>query len=422
MENHIQNVKLRCRYGNCILDDKMTFVHKRHFHTEFEFFQINISEDDPNVHPEFVCNKHKALLHRCRSAIKNGETYLPQVFPFKFQMHNDNCLVCSTTLNDTGKKRKYAGPGRGKDGQGNAKSTPSFTFQETTSKKSSHTVCLEEFLKCDNGERHLFLKELVKHLSGSELKVVAGEVGAKISDKVKLEASQKRGFYRSIDNLINFNVQHFIESANPVLLEFIKNVCRFSDSKQKYVYGIAKLIEGFYKASQPSYVYALAFLNNLYIYVETGSRNVVNLIGAATGGGSYDTIVNWLKDQSGEPVKCPQGDVGNTFDNNQKIGKTWSVQVNSQIQASIVTTHIWLQLNEKGKLQADEQFLPGKLFRQLDELHYEQLYYVVDANITSLATEQILDEFCYRDTIDDMVSKAERINLKFNVTVAQKMV
>ena len=96
--------------------------------------------------------------------------------------------------------------------------------------------------------------------------------------------------------------------------------------------------------AQPTYVYPLVFLNSLYTAVETGSKCVAGLIGAVTGRGSYDTIVTWLKDQNGNPVEFLEGDIGNVFYNTQKICKTWSVQVNSKIKVSVITAHLWVQL------------------------------------------------------------------------------
>ena len=98
-------------------------------------------------------------------------------------------------------------------------------------------------------------------------------------------------------------------------------------------------------------MYRQAILNNLQTYVETGSRQIIDLNGASTGGGQYDTISNLLVDLASSPVIPPKGDLGQTFDNNQKIGKKWHIEVNSNLNASVITTHIWLSLGKNGKLQ-----------------------------------------------------------------------
>ena len=73
-------------------------------------------------------------------------------------------------------------------------------------------------------------------------------------------------------------------------------------------------------------------LTNLHCYVESGSRIIVDLIGTTNGGGCYDTIKNWLSDLTGNPIQLPDGDLGQAFDNNQKIGKAWPVSEQQQIQ------------------------------------------------------------------------------------------
>ena len=58
---------------------------------------------------------------------------------------------------------------------------------------------------------------------------------------------------------------------------------------------------------------------------------MVDLNGAATGGGCYDVISNWLTNLAVDPVSVPPGDIGHAFDNNQVIGKSWHVSVDSKL-------------------------------------------------------------------------------------------
>ena len=162
----------------------------------------------------------------------------------------------------------------------------------------------------DSGQRRNFINNLVDELSAEEKSILSSELGKSIADDVKKEALYLKGFYRNIDNLIDYDIKKFVASRNPILCEFIKGATKTSHfENQNRSYHLANVIDSVYKLANPTVVYPLAFINNLYIYIETGSRNVVDLIGAATGGGAYDTIVSWLKDQSGDPVSCPDGDM-----------------------------------------------------------------------------------------------------------------
>ena len=87
-------------------------------------------------------------------------------------------------------------------------------------------------------------------------------------------------------------------------------------------------------------MYPLAFLKNLYNYVETGSRSIVDMNSTATDSGQYDTISNWLINLSSSPAEPPKGDVDYAFYNNKKISKTWQVSVNSKVKVSVITAHI----------------------------------------------------------------------------------
>ena len=109
---------------------------------------------------------------------------------------------------------------------------------------------------------------------------------------------------------------------------------------KRQVYLLSGVIEGIYKLTYSNIVYPLTFLNNLQIYVETGSRQIIDLNGAATGGRQYDTMSNWLTNLASSPVYAPDRDVSHAFDNNQKVGKIWHVAVDSKVKSSVITTHI----------------------------------------------------------------------------------
>ena len=94
MEIHKIKLKQRCRYGNCMLDDNSNYAKKEQFFDEFNHLKVNLNDDIMNIHPELVCNKHKALLYRCRNSIKAGDNFVPTAYPVTFLPHNDNCVVC----------------------------------------------------------------------------------------------------------------------------------------------------------------------------------------------------------------------------------------------------------------------------------------------------------------------------------------
>ena len=158
------------------------------------------------------------------------------------------------------------------------------------------------------------------------------------------------------------------------------------------------------------------------MYGKTGSRQIIDLNEASTGGGQYDTISNLLVGLASSPVIPPEGDLGHAFDNNQRIAKTWHIEVDSKVKASVITTHIWLSLNKNGKLEESKNLKPVQwykntsviknirdvedpLFLVLDKEHYNSLYHIIKANIKSVANEQ---RNTSRDLIDFIDKKFER--------------
>ena len=122
------------------------------------------------------------------------------------------------------------------------------------------------------------------------------------------------------------------------------------------------------------------------------------------------------------PVYAPDGDVGHAFNNNQKVGKTWHVPVDSKVKLSIITTHIWLLLDKTGHLQENKNLKPAQwyedkslmkkirdaedsLFLELNKEHDNSLYHVIETYIKSVAAEQRNTNGKVTDFSDDKIEK-----------------
>ena len=90
LQKHKLNLLHRCRYGNCIIRSGEKRTSKHFYAAEFKHvFEIDLSVDDVTIHPENICNKHKALLHRARQSLRKSYTYVPTTTPFEFVRHQD---------------------------------------------------------------------------------------------------------------------------------------------------------------------------------------------------------------------------------------------------------------------------------------------------------------------------------------------
>ena len=353
-DDHKINLQNRCRYGNCLFKEADYPVPKNVYTKEFLHLGYDITKVLSEVHPSKVCNKHKALLIRVRNSIEQNTEFRPTTNVFAFQEHNQNCLVCATPPKTPGRKKKclsVAGPGRSNV---DIKAVPQ---DDETAKKNALQIAINAFRALDDVED--FFRTVISELSAEQLSLISSLIGKKITSAVKIAASELKGKYKKINYLRNYNTYQPVLNTNPNLVSYLKGVCEIaSQLNKRQVYLLSRVIEGIYKLSYGNIVYPLAFLNNLQTYVETGSRQTIDLNGASTGSGQYDTNSNWLVDLASSPVIPPEGDLGHAFDNNQRIAKTWHIEVDSKVKASVITTHIWLSLDKNGKLQESKNLKP----------------------------------------------------------------
>ena len=115
-KNHEELLKLRCRYGNCVLEESEYPVLKENFQEEFCFLGIDINRDDPTVYPSKVCKKHQALLIQVRASMAENRDFKPLSHVYEFKPHHSLYDICEPVIKKAERKRKrssVAGPGRG---------------------------------------------------------------------------------------------------------------------------------------------------------------------------------------------------------------------------------------------------------------------------------------------------------------------
>ena len=112
-----------------------------------------------------------------------------------------------------------------------------------------------------------------------------------------------------------------------------------------------------------------------------------------------------MVDLANSPVIPAEVDLDHALDKNQRIGKTWHIEVDSKVKASVITTNIWLSLDKNGKLQKSKTLKPVQWYEhtsviknirdaedplslELDKEHYNSLYHVIKVIIKSVANEQ----------------------------------
>lgn len=434
MDDHRRFLQSRCRLGNCIFsesDSKYSYS-KYDFAEEFEtLFGIDVYSDERDVHPPNVCNTHRHVLSRAKRHHEESN----EVFnlsdrnstPFEFRNHDGgNCSICSQPeipvkkVGRPGKRAKPATP----TGAARVPFRP-----QSQNFEGNIDAAKSSYEKLSDDEVKQFLHFVTERLSPENLGFLAYMIGAKCQQSVKAAAASLRGQYKMIENLSKHDTTHCVNNANEVLVAFIKAVSGVTTlSDKKKLYHLARVIEGIYKLCDGMLITPLAFLTNLHCYVESGSRIIVDLIGTTSGGGCYDTIKNWLNDLGGKAIQLTnEWDLGHAFDNNQKVGKPWRVSVNNnKFKTSVITTHIWFPLG-KSSLQNNALFKPiqwvedksiieqirqgiDPIFKELDEIHYQSLSYIIESNIKLVEIEQNIDDFNnFSDKIDKAVESRSSI-------------
>ena len=133
-----------------------------------------------------------------------------------------------------------------------------------------------------------------------------------------------------------------------------------------------------------------SFKRNLIMYSITNSKTAVKLQNSWENSGSYTTVHDILTSKV-DPKNCPDEDVHNPIDNNQKVGMcTWKIREGSTVPLSICTTlgHI---LPQPPTSMQNKEFLMPRYW--LDKEPIDKILVQVEA-----LEKQALEEFRnYRD-------------------------
>ena len=197
-------------------------------------------------------------------------------------------------------------------------------------------------------------KSILKFLQiGNELHE---QITADVTNLYKLN-----GIMKNIDTLTKYNVTDWLSKRPPELLHFLSELCEIdiNIASEKKLCVLSKIIELIYYCQNSKLIMPNHFLENLLSYSFTNCKSYSNFLGSRCPGGSYTYISSWLSDQTNSPILFPNGVVKAVFDNNQKIGRTHLITGNNIVPTSVMTSHIWLVLDQS-MLQEDANLSPQR--------------------------------------------------------------
>ena len=430
---HKANIAKRCRV--CGIEIVKDGSPKHLYAEEMRRYGVNIDLDDESIHPQLVCNPHKAVFYRTRTALAKGCTYRTNMTFIEFHPHSEGCVFCypslipgdhsySSTLKC--KRRKYNNP----KSNYNVVITPELQPLQSTKDNSE---CLDIKLKIKSLPKDDFsqlLMDLIMECD-EEMKLKILELLCKDNATDIMNAVKSANLlYKDISVLTNIDIDQYINDYNaPFIKTFIETISNDDfKASDKGKYMIGRTLENISALVQPKTVLPLSFMANLSLLQCTGSRASVDKASYGNAGGCSETINRWLEEQATNPPTCPPGDIGSIFDNQQVLHSRYQIVPENKIQSSVLCNHLWVQMTPDGVLQKDKSFKPknwlnidgfeskisdirqwkGDHFSSLETVHAEQVMLFINSAIASVYNEQVINaDGSISDHIDNIITQQQ---------------
>ena len=230
----------------------------------------------------------------------------------------------------------------------------------------------------------------------------------------------------SVEKVLTYCPKKWLENRPKPIVECFAKLCNQDPSSEIGSYSIAKAIEQTYNARYSMLVLPLSFRHNLVSYSLTGSKQLVKLYSSSSPSGSYTFITNWLSQNAKTEITFPERTVRVVFDNEQVVGKRYTVNVeNFGVPISVITSHAYLEMDCYEEIQYSSTLSPKNwLVKPLDFVNQQKLCSFPDAYASSFGvtrndfiktrlkhlmqqqqSNHENDNKCFRDLVDDYVQE-----------------
>lgn len=224
-----------------------------------------------------------------------------------------------------------------------------------------------------------------------------------------------------IDKLISFNSRDWLIGRPKNLVKFLSLLCSLNLNNEIDVIKLCMIIEQMYGCINQRMILPNSFRNNLLTYSLSNSKLLVNFNGKCRPSGGYTFLKNWLANQAKDELKVPIGIVKIVFDNEQVVGKEYTVKSDSNVvPMSVVTSHIYVSIDQKNTAQNLIDLKPEQwMFNGLTDVQMEKImnftnsYNVYFRNSRNRFIEKRIDIILKQqqvginctDFVDDMIKK-----------------
>lgn len=164
----------------------------------------------------------------------------------------------------------------------------------------------------------------------------------------------------SLENLTAYDAEVWLKDRPKCLVGLLRKLCGLDKTFASSVetLQIAKLVEIMYGCRNKNLVLPLSFQENLLVYSLSRNKQLVGFNSRLCPAGSEKTISRWMTQQADTPVKYPEGLVRSVFDNEQVVGKTYRVKSDNKLPTSVITSHLYIVIDEQNMIQTEEKFAP----------------------------------------------------------------
>lgn len=454
---HMTLLTRACRICGTLNLQRNTYGKQQYAVELKQLFQIDIDLDKTNVHPSEICRAHELLLIRFRNSCNAGQAFHTSIVPLVFTPHqNENCQICkrgrhirkrskrqgtSCPVPHKAKIVKY-----GNDSTENGVKSEKPPTVNNDSLTSEVQALLHDIEHLSANARACLLTNLGNKLKEAEASLLAFVLGKNQSTNIYEDCLKVSAMYKDPACLHNLDPGKWALERNRVVTNFLLGATSTSDTavdqaSMRNPVNTCICIEQVYGLRMPKLIAPFSFLLGLQVYTATSSRTAVDLIGKLIPAGSYVTMQNWLQITGGNSPVCPPGTVMNTFDNQQIIAHKRQIGPVNKSVSSIVTTKMFVQLEDDLNMQENENLKPKNWFNiqcineqgidrrglgifqdkvqeiineenqyyiEMEKAHYEQLHHFVQNAIDTVASEQNLQSGKATDTIDTSILEGEQ--------------
>ena len=409
MEKHITALQTLCR-----ICGHRTFSRRDKLNLKDEILfctGIDVIQDQPEIHPSYICGSDAAKLYRYRAG---GSSELFAVTTFSCHS-DDDCDVCKTSLMQSDEKHLRPKRLRSSDNVDRSR--------ELDDDRSAEAV----LLALHGAELEQCITNVLQQVSFNQRCKIMHAIGCAIANDLKRSLDNEQNS-RDAHVLHHFTVRDHVSNQCPLITHFLSGLCH-KELEEMLLDNtgcrqMALATEQICKVISPNYIGMFSFLHTLNIYGTTKSKTATNISASGLPGGTYSTITRWLDSQGSTPLKCPDGDIIVMFDNNQIVGKTWTIKPNNKVHVSVVTNVGAVILNREAVYECQKELHPRKWFKtcdnnlvantlldndsddvsELKQIHDSQVLAYVAAAIELVLNEQQGDI----DFVDEIVADRER--------------